>query len=168
MPPVRCPLQPTIAESRLSFRRWAHFGRGALLVGLLFCAGIAGAEPERPRVEIGWTEQAPEIDGRLEEGEWAAAGYVERLTQALPDPGVEATERTEIWIMTDEDHFYLAARLWDSESERIVANAMSRDGNTRLDDRFGFTIDPFYDRQNGYFFQVNVNGVRRDFLIEGG
>ena len=36
-----------------------------------------------------------------------------------------------------------------------MANAMARDGDLRLDDRFGFTLDPFLDRQNGYFFQVN-------------
>ncbi len=144
------------------------------VASMMFLFGATGRaaaeeeEPERPSLQIGWTENAPEIDGRLEFGEWADAAYVDGLTQALPDPGVVATQRTEVWIMTDRDHLYIAARMWDSNPEEIVANANSRDGNLRNDDRFGFTLDPFLDRQNGYFFQVNPNGVRRDSLLEGG
>ena len=125
-------------------------------------------EPVRPSIEIGWTTKAPEIDGQFDPVEWADAAHVDGLTQAQPDPGVAATERTEVWIMTDENNLYIAARMWDSHPEEIVAAAMQRDGSTRRDDRFGFTIDPFLDRQNGYFFQVNSNGARRDFLLEGG
>ena len=127
-----------------------------------------GDEPPRPNVEIGWTTDAPTIDGRIDPDEWRDAAHIDGLTQALPDPRVVATERTEVWIMTDKDHLYIAARMWDSDPSQIVANTMDRDGDTGLDDRFGFTIDPFLDRQNGYFFQVNPNGARKDFLIEGG
>ncbi len=141
-----------------------------ILILLAFSAPgiVAAGEPDRPSLEIGWTSTPPLIDGRLEPGEWQDAAYVDGLPQAQPDPGQAATERTEVFVMTDENNFYLAARLWDSRPDELVGNAMARDGNTRLDDRFGFTIDPFLDRQNGYFFQVNVNGVRRDFLLEGG
>jgi hypothetical protein len=130
-------------------------------------AGEGRAEDTRPRIEIGWTQTSPRIDGRLDEGEWSAAAHVDGLTQALPDPGVEATQRTEVWIMTDGERLYLGVRLWDTEPDRIVANEMKRDAILRSEDRFSFAIDPFLDRQNGYLFQVNPNGVRRDFLIEG-
>ncbi len=140
----------------------------ALAACWLAAAPAAAKTSERPSIEIGWTESPPTIDGVLEPREWQDGAHVDGLTQALPDPGVEATERTEVWIMTDEDMLYVGARLWDSQPEKIVAYAMERDGNTGLDDRFGFTIDPFLDRQNGYFFQVNANGARVDFLIEGG
>ena len=133
--------------------------------------GVANAvSPEaldRPSIDIGWTSRAPKIDGRLDPDEWSDAAHIEGLTQATPDSGEVATQRTEIWLMTDEDHLYVAARLWDTNPEEIIAYQMKRDADTRLDDRFGFTIDPFLDRQNGYFFQVNANGVRRDALIEG-
>lgn len=144
---------------------------------LLACWMAAGAgvpplawaeEPERPSIAIGWTQTPPELDGRIEPGEWADAAHVDGLTQALPDAGRPPTERTEVWVMTDEDHLYVAARLWDSDPSQIIRNTMARDASTQLDDRFGFTIDPFLDRQNGYFFQANANGVRRDALIEGG
>ena len=140
-----------------------------VLCALWLAATAAFAEsPERPRIEIGWTENPPTIDGVIGPREWQDAATVDGLTQALPDAGAPATQHTEVWIMTDEDALYVGARLWDTHPEEIVANVMARDGNTRIDDRFGFTIDPFLDRQNGYFFQVNVNGARVDFLIEGG
>jgi hypothetical protein len=123
---------------------------------------------ERPTINIGWTQNAPTIDGHFSPGEWSDAAHVDGLTQASPDPGAAPTQRTEVWIMTDKDHLYVAARLWDTNPEEIVRHAMSRDADIRKDDRFGFTLDPFLDRQNGYFFQVNANGSRRDFLFGGG
>lgn len=150
--------------------------RAWMLVGAVGALGAveglpmpAGAEElARPSIEIGWTQTPPDLDGRIAPGEWKDAAHVDGLTQALPDAGRPPTERTEVFVMTDEDYLYVAARLWDSDPSRIVRNTMSRDGSTLSDDRFGFTIDPFLDRQNGYFFQVNSNGVRRDALIEGG
>jgi hypothetical protein len=122
---------------------------------------------ERPSLEIGWTSRAPNIDGRFDPDEWSQAAHIDGLTQATPDAGDVATQRTEVWVMTDGDQLYIAARLWDTNPEEIIAYAMKRDADTRFDDRFGFTIDPFLDRQNGYFFQVNPNGARRDALIGG-
>lgn len=158
---------------------WSRLLRGAVrsraialvLVTALgaLAPGVARAEEPAPApsVRIGWTTVAPTLDGELSPDEWAAAGKIESLTQATPNPGVAATQRTEVWLMTDEDTLYIAARMWDTNPEEIVANVMERDGGTLYDDRFGFTIDPFLDRQNGYFFQVNANGARRDALIEG-
>lgn len=126
-----------------------------------------GAVDEPPRIEIGWTQTPPALDGKISEGEWNDGGHIDHLTQATPDPGVQASQRTEVWIMTDGEQLYIAARLWDTNPDEIIAQRFIRDGDTLFDDRFGFTIDPFLDRQNGYFFQVNPNGVRRDSLIEG-
>jgi hypothetical protein len=141
------------------------------LAFIAFALALAAASPaaadEPPRIRIGWSERVPELDGQIDPAEWAEAGHIEKLTQATPNPGTQATQRTEIWIMTDGKTLYIGARLWDTNPEEIVAQRMLRDGETRYDDRFGFTIDPFLDRQNGYFFQTNANGVRRDSLIEG-
>ncbi len=141
--------------------------RGLLLCGALLTWAIGAAAEEPPRVQIGYTDVPPTLDGVLSDGEWDRGGYIPRLTQATPDPGEEATQRTEVWLMTDGEALYVAARLWDTNPEEIVAQRMLRDDDTLFDDRFSFTIDTFLDRQNGYFFQTNANGVRRDALIEG-
>ena len=139
----------------------------AIVFGGLLASGVARSEPVRPSIDVGWTETPPQLDGRLDPGEWDDAALVEDLTQAIPDEGAAPTQRTQIWIMTDRDHLYVGVRLWDTDPDEIVANQMQRDGGLRRDDRFSLVLDPFLDRQNGYFFQVNANGVRRDFLIEG-
>jgi hypothetical protein len=161
---------PSVGGERGARLRWKLFVRVAAIAAFLATAtmrvGSAAAEPERPSVEIGWTQTPPRIDGRLDPGEWSEAGHIDGLTQASPDEGARPTQRTEVFIMTDDDFLYIAARMWDTNPEEIVAFAMSRDQNMRNDDRFNFSIDPFLDRQNGYFFQVNPNGARRDFLIE--
>ena len=179
---------------RFGFKKGAGFSIGLRLVLFLVGIGIASsfspfsssasssaqdlvngavdedpvADTDGPSIEISWTETPPELDGRLSEGEWADAALVDDFTQARPDEGEPPTQRTEVRLMTDKDNLYIAARLWDTNPEEIVASQMARDSNTLQDDRFGISIDPFFDRQNGYFFQVNSNGVRRDFLLEGG
>ena len=139
-----------------------------LFTGVAIEVSASEEAPYRPSVDIGWTSRPPEIDGHLGSDEWSDAAHIDGLTQATPDEGEVATQRTEIWLMTDGDNLYVAARLWDTNPEEMVAYANRRDADTGRDDRFGFTIDPFFDRQNGYFFQVNPNGARRDALLEGG
>jgi len=153
---------------------WSRLGSTLLALSSLLFADVTGAAEapaksvDRPSIDIGWTTRPPKIDGRFDPDEWSDAAHIDGLTQATPNPGEVATQRTEVWLMTDGDQLYIAARLWDTNPEEIIAYAMKRDDNTSVDDRFGFTLDPFLDRQNGYFFQVNANGVRRDALLEAG
>ena len=77
--------------------------------------------------------------------------------QQLPDEGAAATEETEAWVFFDEEHVYVAARLWDSAPEdQWVANDMRRDSFQIIDnDNFSVVFDTFYDRRNGVAFMVN-------------
>ena len=93
---------------------------------LLALAGLASAD-QPPRIRIGWTERPPTLDGRLEQGEWSDAARIDGLTQATPNPGAAASQRTEVWLMTDGEQLYIAARLWDTNPEAIVARQMIRD-----------------------------------------
>lgn len=47
-------------------------------------------------------------------------------------------------------------------ARQLLQKAWIEDG----DERFIIVIDPYNDRRNGYFFEVNANGVRGDALIE--
>ena len=44
---------------------------------------------------------------------------------------------------------------------------MQRDQSFEADDRFLFTIDPFFDGRTGYFFEINPSGAMGDGLITG-
>ena len=104
------------------------------------------------------------IDGRLDESVYSSTPAITDFIQTLPRNGEEPTERTEAWVMFDAQNFYVSARVWDSAPpNKWIANEMRRDANqVRQNDHFGFMIDTFHDRRNGYVFYSNPVGGRID------
>ncbi len=104
------------------------------------------------------------IDGRLDEEVYIRTTPISDFIQTLPRNGEEPTERTEAWVMFDGLNFYVSARVWDSAPpDKWIANEMRRDANqVRQNDHFGFMIDTFHDRRNGYVFYSNPVGGRID------
>jgi len=104
------------------------------------------------------------IDGKLDEAVYSETQPLTDFIQTLPRNGEEPTERTEAWVMFDGSNFYVAARCWDSAPpNKWIANEMRRDANqVRQNDHFGFMIDTFHDRRNGYVFYSNPVGGRID------
>lgn len=141
---------------------------GVLAVGLLLPAALAArAQEVQPSVEIVWTDTPPKIDGRLDDEVWKRAALVDDFTQVIPIPGSAPSQRTEVRFLTDHENLYIAAWCWDTDPSAIIANRMVRDGFLFFDDRFQIVIDTFNDHQNGYSFEVNPVGGRRDVLLEG-
>ena len=104
------------------------------------------------------------VDGRLDEAVYRDTPAITDFIQTLPRNGEEPTERTEAWVLFDAENFYVSARVWDSAPpNRWIANEMRRDANqVRQNDHFGFLIDTFHDRRNGYVFYSNPVGGRID------
>ena len=100
------------------------------------------------------------VDGRLDEPVYDTVPPVSDFIQQLPDEGAPATERTEAWVMFDDENFYVAGRCWDSAPpSEWVATEMRRDAFNMLNnDLFGFLIDTFYDRRNALLFYANPAG----------
>jgi Domain of unknown function (DUF5916) len=112
------------------------------------------------------TPSAIRIDGRLDESIYAATEAIEGFVQQEPDEGEPATERTEAWVLFDDDHVYVAARCWETQPARRVANEMRRDTNQlRQNDTFAVLFDTFHDRRNGYLFYANPIGGLADSQI---
>jgi hypothetical protein len=102
------------------------------------------------------------LDGVLDEPLYALAPMPD-FVQYEPVYGVEATQRTQVWVAFDDDSVYVAARLWESELDRMVANEMRRDSNnTWQNETFAIVLDTFHDRRNGLEFAVNPLGGRND------
>ena len=100
------------------------------------------------------------VDGQLDEPVYDAVPPVSDFIQQLPDEGAAATERTEAWVMFDDENFYVAGRCWDSAPpSEWTATEMRRDAFNMLNnDLFGFLIDTFYDRRNALLFYANPAG----------
>jgi hypothetical protein len=107
------------------------------------------------------------LDGALDEAVYRDVPSVSDFIQQVPREGAAATERTEAWVMFDDENLYVAARCWDSASpDRWVANEYRRDTNQlRQNDTFGVILDTFYDRRNGFLFYTNPLGARADQAI---
>jgi hypothetical protein len=103
------------------------------------------------------------LDGLLDEAVYRDNAPATDFVQQEPQEGQPATERTEAWVMFDEDHVYVAARCFDSQPGRMVVNEMRRDSQTIFNnENFTVALDPFYDRRSGFFFQTNPLSAIRD------
>lgn len=109
-----------------------------------------------------FVEEGPEIDGQLDDAVWEKAEVITELTQVQPVFCVDPDFKTEIRILTDGESLFFSMRAYDPEPSKIVANRMARSEVFFYDDGFNMQLDTFNDRQNGFFFQVNPNGGRRD------
>ena len=113
------------------------------------------------------TDTPPVIDGRLDDAVWARAAVVDDFHQSQPIEGAEPTERTEIYLLYDEDALYIGGRFWDSEPDLIAASTL-RHRSLRLgdDDRIAIVLSPYNDRRSGYKFETNANGVKHEAIYQ--
>ncbi len=106
------------------------------------------------------------VDGRLDEAIYGALPPIGDFIQQEPLEGPPATEKTEVWLLFDDEALYVSFRLWESRPDNLVANEMRRDSNNIFqNDHVAFLIDPFYDRRNGIEFAINPLGGRWDGQI---
>ena len=100
------------------------------------------------------------LDGILDEGLYSTKVSTDFI-QYVPDNGLPATEKTEMWIGYDESALYIGARLWDSEPDKIVSRIGRRDENNNTD-LFEVIIDSYHDKRTGFSFQINPIGAVND------
>lgn len=105
--------------------------------------------------------QVVTIDGLLREPLWQTAERVTGFTQRDPTEGAVPTESTVVYITYDDAALYIAARLYDSHPDSIVARLARRDEGTSSD-RFQVFIDPYHDKRSGFYFGISAAGTLYD------
>ena len=108
----------------------------------------------------------PVIDGRLDEAIWQEADVITDFHQTRPGDGTPASERTEVYLLYDDDALYIGARMYDSEPDRIAAPTVRHGQGLGGDDRLVVILDPFNTGRSGYRFETNLNGVRHEALYD--
>ncbi len=107
-----------------------------------------------------------QLDGQLDERVYYTVPPVTDFIQQEPDEGAPARDQTEVWVLFDRDTFYVAARCWSTEPERIIANEMKRDSYSMFgNETFSVVLDTYYDRRNGFNFITNALGALFDATI---
>ena len=61
------------------------------------------------------------LDGYLDENEWNTVLPASNFIQRDPMEGAPSTEKTEVYILYDEENLYIGAMLYDSDPEGILA-----------------------------------------------
>jgi hypothetical protein len=106
-----------------------------------------------------------EVDGKLDDEVYRQVEALTEFIQSEPQTGAPSSERTEGWVLFDDDNLYLACRCWDRHPERMVLNEMRRDSpNLRNNDNFAVALDTFHDRRNAFLFSITPLGAFFDAL----
>ncbi len=143
----------------------------ALLVCGLRAADVKAqvADPSKslpvPSYRIKATRSHIALDGILTESDWADAQPIGEIRQREPRPGDQASERTEVKLLHDDQNLYMGVICYDSEPDRVIATQMARDSDLSMDDKIEILLDTFHDHRNGYYFATNPAGALVDALI---
>ncbi len=135
------------------------FGGGAAAGGQDLDA-IRGAK----RAEAIRIDRTIQVDGLLDEPEWALATPAIDFYQQQPAEFALATRRTEVRFLYNDDTLYVGAILYDPEPGRLITNELKRDFGGSSGDGFGLILDTFQDRRNAFGFVTNPGGAQRESL----
>jgi Domain of unknown function (DUF5916) len=166
-------------ESVLSIFCRSRSGLGCQLSALLFLffqpstskAGdqsptrSAKGEIVPPSAEATRVNEAPKLDGTLDDPLWQTAEAISNFRQREPHEGEPATENTEVRILYTKHAVYFGIYCHDSDPSRIIATELRRDVSQDLDDHFDILIDSNHDRRDAYVFEINPLGTQNDGLI---
>jgi hypothetical protein len=166
---------------RLSFVIWVVLGLPAASLAqgapppatptLTEQGGALGAP--RPSIGAVPVDTPPIIDGDvLGDPVWERIAPAGGFWQTTPDTGQPASERTELRIAYTRTTLYVGIVCFDRTPQAIVASGARRDGALEDSDSVRLILDTFRDRQNGFVFGTNPNGLEYDAQVvnegEGG
>ena len=110
-------------------------------------------------------DEAPVIDGKLDESFWAEIPPITDFVQVWPDEGAEPTEPSEVRIAYSHSHLFFAFRFLDRDPHLIRAKNLERGGRNDRDDHAYIGLDTYQDQRNAYLFEMNALGTQDDATV---
>jgi hypothetical protein len=114
------------------------------------------------------------IDGKLDEEAWKAAAPVTELRQSRPTDGAPASLATEIRFLYDDEALYVGARMSEPmgpagihaplarRDQLLPSNGNNGAFNSLTTDKIAILLDPYHNRLDEVWFEINPAGVRGD------
>ena len=139
------------------------------------------ANDEKPLVKIGNVPVPPEkayainipkitpgviIDGKVDEAAWRDAAVFKDFIQTGPGDNVPPSRPTEVYMMYDEKHLYVAFKCWD-EKDKVRATVAKRDSVTG-EDNVRMWLDTYNDQRRAYVLAFNPFGIQQDGIYTEG
>ena len=103
------------------------------------------------------------LDGVLDEADWQDADVTKDWYQHFPSDSVKSPFQTQARLTFDDDNLYISFVCVDDGSPFIV-NSLRRDFEYELNDNVGFSIGPYNDKLNGFFFVITPENVQMEGL----
>jgi len=146
-----------------------HFFRKSIFLLSLIFAVLSAFSQQEKELKAVRVSDAPKIDGLFDDPAWEGVPIATNFQQFKPDPEGEASQKTEIRIVYDDNAIYIAAKMLDDPS-LILTELGQRDEFDANTDRIAIIFDTFNDDQNGFGFFVTAAGVQMDikFSNQGG
>ena len=123
-----------------------------------------GQDLTRKNASISRVQQAPKIDGQLDDEIWSQLTPLEDFVMFQPGNGEaeRETHRTVLYVGYDNDAFYVGARMYDPNPDSILTQLTERDDRNANADWLGVFINPFNDGLNDFNFWITAAGVQID------
>jgi hypothetical protein len=139
------------------------FKQAALTVGWLLCSCLGNflfaQQKTLPAIK---TNQAPRIDGVLNDPVWQLSSPATDFIQNFPEVGAPASQKTVVRVLYSDRAIYIGAYLYDDPA-LIRRQITARDEEQQKDlDYFAVFLDTYNDHQNGFQFLATSANVQSD------
>lgn len=119
------------------------------------------------QIKVKKIQEAPIIDGALEESYWDNLTVASNFWQRFPSDSTRASGETEISFLYDDKNLYVAIRCY-TDGNQLITPSLKRDYDFRGNDNITLLFDSYADKNNAFVFGINPFGVRREALVFNG
>ncbi len=106
------------------------------------------------------------IDGKPDEEAWKNAAVFKDFYQTQPGENIAPSRPTEVYMLYDAYHLYIAFKCWD-EKDKIRATVAKRD-NVFGEDNVRVWLDTYDDQRRAYVLGFNPYGIQQDGIFTEG
>ena len=110
----------------------------------------------------------PVVDGRLDDEAWRQGEWAGDYRQFMPTEGGRPSQPTELKILHDDKHLYVAIRVYDEPAKVHRYPGRRDDFNGYAVDVVGVCFDSYNDKRTGFEFDLTAGGGKIDLILGNG
>jgi len=135
-----------------------------IVVVFLVCSDTTIYAQEKREISTTKLQGELEINGVLDEAQWQTTEVATGFRQRRPDPGKDASYKTEVMVLYGQNALYVGMEMYDPHPDSILHQLSERDdiGNTSW---AGVIIGGFQDGINAFEYFATVEGVQFDASV---
>ncbi len=116
-------------------------------------------------VDLPYIQQAPTIDGVMNENVWITAATFTNFKTMKPVIGQKPSQKTVIKMYYNSSYLFVGVICYDSDPSDIKYSLSSRD-NAMNDDWVAIALDTFNNNLSAYYFASNPLGIQNDGTLD--